>query len=686
MGRRQLPVTPIKTEYIDFVGGFDSDTPPLKLSGGFVRVAQNFEQDVNGGYITHRGYERYNGRTSPSSGVYAILDRTSGSTTPTLYELITGGTSGATGRYLGLTADGDYILTATTGAFVTEAVTGSVSGALGNVAGPTSGAAATQLLHAQYTNLAADYYRTLISAVTGSGDVVGIAVLSDIVYAFRNNVGGTAVEIYKSSATGWQNVPLGEEVYFSNANTSVGEGDTLTQGGVTATIARVVVQTGTLASGTNTGKLIITGRAGGNYGAGAATSTGGGALTLTGIQTAITLAANGRYEFIVHSFTGQSSAKRIYGVNGVSRGFEFDGTTLVPIDTAMSPDTPTHVIEHRNHLFFSFRGSAQHSAPGFPYVWSPIVGAAELVMGDDITGFMVQAGGEAAAALSVICRNEMATLYGTGVINWNLVPMDQEAGGIAYTIQRIGPTVMLDDRGLTTLQSSQAYGNFQFGTLSKRIHSWLRTRRPLAQASCVVRDKNQYRLFFSDLSAIYVTMEGSKVVGAMPQVLAHEVTSIWSGELSNGTEATYFGSTDGHVYQMERGTSFDGANIECFIELAWSHFGTPRQEKGWKQATFEVAGEGYAAFFFSYQLAYGSSRKTQPLPREYVASMQAEFWDSFTWDSFFWDGRPLLPMECDMKGSSENVSLRMASNSDYYTPLRFSGSIVAYEPRRQLLG
>lgn len=689
MGRRQLPVTPIKTQYIDFVGGFDSVTPPLKLGAGFVRVSQNFEQDVNGGYVSHRGYERFNGKAAPSSGAYAMIPNAGVTTAIVAGDILVGGTSLATAVALVAADVGvvDLVVVITSGTFMSGEVLNVLGSEVASSIDPAViNGASTPLLHAQYKNLAADYYRALIAAVPGSGDILGVVVLNDVVYAFRNNAGGTATDIYKSSASGWQAVALNEEIYFTNANTSVGEGDTLTQGGVTSTIRRVVLQTGSFASGVNTGKLIISGRAGGNYGAGAATSTGGGALTLTAIQTAITLTPSGRYEFVVNSFTGSSAQKRIYGANGVSRGFEFDGTYLVPIDTGMVLDTPSHVIEHRNHLFFSFKGSAQHSAPGLPYQWSAIVGAAELVMGDDISGFMVQAGGEANAALSVITRNDMATLYGTGVINWNLVPMEQEAGGIAYTIQRIGPTVMLDDRGLTTLQSSQSYGNFQSATISKRFHSWLSARRPIAQASCVVRDKNQYRLFFSDSSAIYVTMDGAKVVGAMPQLLAHEVTSIWSSELSNGAEAIYFGSSDGHVYQMESGTSFDGASIECFLDLAWAHFGAPRQEKGWKQATFEVAGEGYSTFNFSYTLGYGGARKTQPLPRNYVTSLRTEYWDSFVWDAFYWDGAPLLPVECDMKGSSENVSIRVASNSDYYDPLRFSGVIVAYEPRRQLLG
>jgi hypothetical protein len=229
-----LPAVSVQTEFLAFRGGLDVVTPPLSIPPGFAKRAQNFEQDINGGYTRVKGYERYNGKAKPSDATYAVLTA-SLSGTPVQYETITGGSSGAAGKYL-TTATGQIILTATTGTFTAESITGSTSGALGSVTGPAiTDGASTALLQATYKNLAADYYRSLIAAVTGSGDILGVVMLNDIVYAFRNAVGGLTAALYKSSGTGWTAVSLGEEVYFTNANTSVTEGDTLTQGGVTAT-------------------------------------------------------------------------------------------------------------------------------------------------------------------------------------------------------------------------------------------------------------------------------------------------------------------------------------------------------------------------------------------------------------------------------------------------------------------
>jgi hypothetical protein len=674
-----------KLDFITFDGGLDVETPPLLLGSGFLRQAQNYEGGINGGYKTLTGYERFDGRLKPSDAVYAILNANI-TGTYAVGNTLTGATSGATGVIAAATTT-YFVLTKVTGTFVNAenlqiaAVT--IATAIGAQA---VDAAATPILHAQYRNAAADIYRASIAAVPGEGDVLGVVQFNNIVYAFRNNVGSTAAVLYKSSSSGWTAVALGEEISFSNANTSVGEGDTLTQGGVTATIQRVVVQTGTLASGVNTGRLIITGRGGGNYAGGAATSTGGGALTLSAIQTAITLTPGGRYEFDVANFTGSTTTRRIYGCSGVQRGFEFDGTVYVPITTGMSPDTPNFVKEHKKHLFFAFGGSLQNSSIGFPYQWTPISGAAEFAQGDTITGLMVQPGSEDVGAMAVFSRNKTSVLYGSSTSDFKLVTYSEEQGAIAYSVQRVGGnTLMSDDRGVSTLATTANYGNFITGTLTQRIQRLIASLRTKTKASCVARDKNQYRLFFTDKSALYLTFNGNKLRSITSQLLTHAVTCIDSREQTDGSEAIYFGSSDGFVYQMEKGTSFDGQDIEAFIFLAFDSSKTARQIKHYQHGAFEVAGSGYAEFSVRYELGYNKSTIPQPDNQSILLDFAAPSWDGFAWDSSaVWDGSTLAPQNFDMPGDAENASLIVYSKSDYFSPLSFSGAFLIYVPRRGL--
>jgi len=679
-----LPQVPVKVEYTAFNGGLDTTTPPLNVPPGMCRRAQNYEQDLNGGYRRIDGYERYDGRTSPSSAQYSILTCTlTGSVS--VGDTVTDNAGTSTAVVIA-TASGQLILTKVVGAWPAGNLrkSGNVVGTF--AASPSAGTASTSILDAQYLNLAADVYRSDIAVVPGSGNILGVWLYDDDVYAFRNNAGGTATVMHKAGVSGWTAVDLGEEIEFTNSNTGVGEGDTISQGGVTATIERVVLETGTLLSGINTGRLILSGRTGGNFAAGAATTTGGGVVTLGGAQTAITFAVpGGRFEFVNGNFGGSGGTFRMYGCDGQNRAFEFDGTVFVPIRTGMASDAPSHIAIHQNQLFLSFGASLQHSAPGEPYSWNAIIGAGELAVGEDITGLTNQPGAEGGGALSILSRNSTFTLYGTGVVDWKLVSFKNEAGAYAYTAQKIsGRTVIYDERGICDLATSQNYGNFEDATLSLQIKNDLTPKNSITSASAIIREKNQYRIFFTDKSGYYVTMSGGKVMGIMPVLYQHAVRCACSAENSDGEELAFFGSTDGYVYQFDRGTSFDGTSMEAYIYLAYNFSGSPRQRKRFRQAAFEVKGEGYSEMNFSYELNYGGTSLLQPGTTNIPIELGTAFWDSFYWDAFYWDGKPITPIEADMTGTGENVSIIIISNSDYFKPHKITGVLTHYSDRRQL--
>ena len=68
----------------------------------------------------------------------------------------------------------------------------------------------------------------------------GIAVLGGYVFAWRDNAGGTACDIHRSSPTGWTPVTLFKELAFTaGSGTAPAEGSTITKSGVTATVKRV---------------------------------------------------------------------------------------------------------------------------------------------------------------------------------------------------------------------------------------------------------------------------------------------------------------------------------------------------------------------------------------------------------------------------------------------------------------
>lgn len=672
---------PTQIEFIPFEGGFDQITPPLMMPPGRCREVQNFEVDTLGGYRRCLGYERFDGHAKPSDAQYYLLPITlTGSIA--LGATITGATSSATGHVIAV-ADDRVVYTKAVGTFIlgeniqVSAVTQAVATDV-----PRSGGGDSQEQRAQYANLAADVYRADIEAVPGSGNVLGVKLFNDTVYAWRNAVGDAAAEMYKSSPTGWTLVDLGEEIAFTNADVGILEGLVLTQGGATATIKRVLVESGSLQSGTNTGRLILAGRSGGDFSAGAAT-TPGGTITLSGAQTAITLQPNGRYRFALYNF---GAGRRLYGCDGANRAFEFDGEVFAPISSGMATDTPNLIAAHKNHLFLTFNNSLQHSAIGDPYAWTPLLGAGELNLGDTVTNLLPMPGDNiAGGAMAAFTRGQTFLLYGNSSADWQLVTQRHDTGAQRDTVQFIDTAYFLDAWGVSSMAATDAFGNFATASLSQDIRPWITEKKDNVLASCVVRDKNQYRLLFTGGRVLTMTLRGNKIAGFMPQLLAHQMVLIANDRTNDGQEEIYYADADGFVYQGERGTSFDGEPIEAYLTLAFNSSKSPRSLKQYRKLVFEVGGYGFAKFFVSADLAYGASEVPQ-LPAEVVGfgsdELGAGSWDVGNWDAATWDGASLLPAEHPITGVAQNIGVRLTQFSDYYEPLTFYGALMHYTPRR----
>ena len=673
-------------DFVAFSGGLDTVTPPFFLAPGYVRESQNYECDVHGGYARIVGYERFDGHPSPSDAAYAVITITlTGSIA--VGNTVTGVTSAATGVVVAVPT-GQVVVTKITGTFVSgEVLNVAASPQATTTSAAITDGAATPLLHATYKNLAGDVYRSDIAAPTGSGNSLGGFRFGGVTYTFRNNAGATAAGLWKSSSSGWVAVALGRELAFTSGGaTEIVEGNTITgaTSAATAVITRVVLTSGTWAGGDAAGRFIFASQTGTfqaeNLNVGASTNL----ATIAGNSSAITLLPSGRYECIIENFGGATGTRRVYGVDGVNRGFEFDGTVFVPIATGMTVDAPMHVYAHQKQLFYSFGASVQHCAPGAPYIWSVVLGAAEIGLGDTVAAFMGQPGSEASGALAIFTRNRMSVLYGSGVATWKLVPYRDELGAYAYTVRDIGFSIFLDDEGVMSLPTSQSFGNFSHSSLSARIRPWVNTQRTKVTESCIVRDKSQYRLFFSDGYALFVTRSGNKIAGMMPILFPNPVRWAWSSEESDGSETIFFGSSNGMVYQMERGKSFDGAAIEHYLHLAWNFSKSPRFDKTYQDCTLEVSGNGYATFQFSYQLGYASPEIEQPVGENAATNFQSGRWDVGLWDRGVWDGQTLMPSHFDMNGTAENASIMIHGNSDMDEAIRFSGSLINYSPRRSL--
>lgn len=685
----------VKTDVIPLTGGMDSVTTPILVKPGRVISSSNFEPDIFGGYRRMFGIERFDGQTSPSDAKYHIFTcDITGSVTAG--DTLTGSTSGATAVALLVVSSTEIVVTKVTGTFVSEdfEVSAVVEGTVSSV---DQEAASTGALHATYKNLAADEYRGDITTVPGSGAVRGVHYYAGDLYAFRDNAGATACVMHKATASGWSAISFGREIQFDNAVGEIFEGDTVTglTSGASGVVQRALLRTGTWSSA-GVGTLVFDSVTSGPF-------TDGEALQVSaatkadadGADSAITLSPGGRFEFDNVNFFGTSDSLRMYCADGVNELGEFDGTRWVPIRTGITGAKPKFVTGHRNHLFTAIDSSIQHSGVASPYSWTALTGAAELALGAECTGLLPQTGDASSGALVASTNDKIFILYGTSSADWNLVTHSPDSGARAYTLQNIGFAHFLDTKGVTQLITSQAFGGFQLNVLTQAVQQFVDSKRGLEKATCIVRNTNQYRIFFSDGSGLICQVipnsssYSPKFGAIMPfDYGAYTMNTIHSCIDTSGIERLFGAGDDGYVYELDKGSSFDGDVISAYFMTVFAHSKSPRVKKRYLRTILQFRAENTADLAVGYDLSYGNLDpgygEAVSIGQNMNKSVQSAggLWDTFDWDSFTWDSSYAQEINVDTKGRGESLALIVSSETDENEPYTIHTAITHYSVGR----
>jgi len=675
----------VSIQYYSMGGGLDLVTPQIAMKPGVLFDSQNYEPEISGGYSRIDGFERYDGHTSPTSAPYWILTATTTGTL-TVGQTIAGLTSGATGKILAIVGS-TLVLGRVTGTFVLNdalqvaAVTQATATSTAQQSGEQSPSN-----DADYSLLAANDLRLDIGVVPGSGAIRGVAVYSDTVYAFRDNSGGTAGNMYKATTSGWTQIVFPNEVYFSTGTVSPVVGQVIkgATSGAIGVVKAVVLRTGAW-NGSGVGTLVYTVTSG-TFTSGELIKDNALAVTYcttTSVGAAITRLPGGTIEYVNANFTGSTATQKLYGCDGVNPAFEFDGTTYVPIHTGMVADAPSHIMFHRFYLFLSFLGSVQYSALGSPYSWTVILGAGEIALGEYVTGFIPQGGNNAGSTLGIFTKNRTYMLYGSSSANFNLVASVFELGYSAYTLQPASNlTFGLTARGIQSLITTLTYGDFDYASVSHLIQPLIFSKRGMETASTALRGKDQYRLYFNDGTGLVLGLTGDTISGILPINYGKVVRVMTTQTLSSGREITLFGSDDGYIYQDNIGTSFDGSPIEAWIRPCFNHLKSPQVRKRYRRAIFEVKPTGFSKVDISYDLGYGNPDVGSPLGSTNNTVVGGGYWDQFTWESFSWDTRTFNTITMSLTGIETNISFLFYSNRAQDRKHTVQGISLAYNPLR----
>ncbi len=676
-----------RTFSFPLIGGLDLTTPAATIQPGMVISSKNYEPDDEGGYRRMAGYERFDGRPSPSDAAYWIIDFDAGTgSAPSPGDTIDGDNSSAAGTLhlvvtesgsFGVDAAGYLVLYDVTGTFQdNEPLSESASAFATSASTANERNADTDALDKTYLLAAQAARRTLIAAVPGAGVVRGVWFYLGNVYAVRDNAGLTAGVLHKSAAGGWGVVALGNYItYTVGAVVRFIDGEVVTQAtsGATGVVVSMGITSGSISGGDAAGRLYLKSVTGTFDATNTLSAPSTGTATSGSVLTAVTLPIGGKYEFRNYNFGGSIATYSMWGVNTVGRGFRYDGTDFTHIHvTGLTDalDKPEHLHAHKKQLFFSFLASLQHSGVGTPMIWNAIFGAGEIATGDVITGLRDQPGD----ILGVFNRNRTYLLYGDDVNNWDFVNYSLERGAIEYSMQDLGWSFYADDRGIQNLSQTAAYGDLKIASISERIDPLFQVQKGLIVDSIRIKAKNQYRLFWSDKTGILMRWDnnassrGGMRHKFMPFAYLHTVESICAEEDTDGFERTFFGSDDGFVYEAEKGESFDGANITYFLRTAFCHCKTPRQKKRFHKATLQVDGTDRPPLTFSPEFSYGALDQPPPSVFDFpegTFNIGGGIWDTDFWGQFIWGGQLVGEAQAYIDGQGINVSLLIQGASNF---------------------
>lgn len=654
-------------------GGINEEDPAFVLPPGFLTFCRNYECLAGGGYRRIEGYERFDGRVAwPSIASYSVLPYDQGGPRPIVEgDLVTGGTSGATahvvgttelssGTWSGLDAAGNIGITKITGAFVsgeTLLINSVVSAHTTAVATPYSIGDAS---YKSWLGGAREYYRSLIAAPTGTGSILGGFVLAGVVYCFRESAG--SVKLYKSTTSGWSAVTLSSYLRFDTGTAEINEGDTITGGtsAATAVVKRVNIGAGNYAGPTfASGRFAVDTIVGTFQNAEDLKVGGVTKAKAVGTTAASSFATGGRFQTLVTNFYGASNLRRAYGIDGVNRAWEFDGTIFCFIETGMTVDTPMFMEAHRNHLFLAFPGgSVQNSGTGLPLTWSPRTGASEIGIGDDPTGMKSNGNN----TLAITAAKTVQILTGTSDLDWNLRSISDEIGSVAYSLAEAGgQTLFLDRSAVNVLvPAPPTFQDYSTQAISRNVRKTIERMAPNAVDSLHAVKKNQYRLFFDDKTALIGTFYGSKLMGWAAALYKHQFTCSWNGTDADGVERMYAGTDDGYVMMLDSGTSFDGEAIESILQLPYSYHKSPDRDKAFHKITLEMDTPRAVDIRIVTDFDYGGGGQSgQFLQR---TNPTGGLWDVSLWDQFFWDSAVLSRPETNIDGVGINIGITLYHN------------------------
>jgi hypothetical protein len=633
---------------VEFKGGLITNISPLQQgiqSPGSARVLKNFEPSVEGGYRRIEGFNKFNSTYVQPYGVPKVQGSGQTGTTLVVANLFAEPQDGDT-----FTIDGD----ATTYTITTSGVSYSSSTKSATLTiSPALTASPADLADLTFSNTS-DLIECLISfdqtsIVHRNGDLfvasagsawthVNVPEHGSVVAVDGAGQTGTSLTIDGLLTTPQQydtfTISGVEKVY------TITTGVTVTSGGATLTITPAL----------------------------ASTPADNAVITFVGADRSTAL----KHRHTRHSFAGTAT---LVVVDGANKPFTYDGTTFTVLgDCPSDVIAAEHVVEFNKHIFFAKGTKLSFTAPYTDDDFSAANGSGVLTLPSDITGLVVFRD-----QLIIFTRNQIHRLSGTTISDFQLNSVSQDIGCIYEdTIQEVGgDIVFVGPDGIRLLSGTERLNDFGMAVASRPIQSEATDlfKAHTSFASCTIRSKSQYRVFGYASS---VTVDAARgILGTqfadqtaqgmawaeLRGIRVYVVDSVYSKD--EGTEIIVFAHSDGYVYRMESGNSFDGADILATFSTPFMAINDPRMRKTAYKLTTYLDTSGSVTGNASLKFDFDEPQVIQPTSVTIQnTAAAAAFYGTSTFGTAIYGGKLLTAFINQVVGSGFVISVQYTFQGD----------------------
>ena len=337
---------------------------------------------------------------------------------------------------------------------------------------------------------------------------------------------------------------------------------------------------------------------------------------------------------------------------------------------AGDPSTPNTIYYSSTNDIDSFSGS----------------GAGSITLEDKVVGLK-----SFRNELFIFCRNSIFKLQNiNNASTIAVVPVTKNVGCLdGQTIQEIaGDLIFLAPDGFRTVAGTSRIGDVELGTISQAIQPIIneiaQASSTLQFSSVVLRNKSQYRMFYSTTSSSQFTSKG--IIGTLrangfewSETVGIQAPAITSGFNSSGVEKFFHGDRDGKIYNHNTGNSFNGTSIEAEYQSPDYDYGDLGTLKTLDYVKLAFTPEGDCQP--SLRVRYNYDSLDTPQPADIVLSeipQPAIFGTAiFGTQKFGATEQPLVQQ--NLTGSGHSNFFKVFSN-DTKAPYSINGLYVNYRP------